>query len=211
MEARTRPSSEPGTDGDGAIIEREVETIRTRQHTAGAAVDAIPALDAVVSERTVSYFETLPERLSAVGLVGRTAIESLLGIRFLLHASGANTNSTFVGLVDGVSWPVAGPFANVFSNRAWGPGTIEISTLVAMGVYLITFSLIGRLVTALAPRLSGVASRRGVIVPWSSSLFSTPAPSPEDEERRPRLHLGVGKGDTRRRRRLVRPASARKL
>ncbi len=211
MEARTRSSDEPGAPGDGAIIEREVETIRTRQHTAGAAGNAIPALEAVVSERSVGYFETLPERLSAVGLVARTAIEALLGIRFLLHASGANINSTFVGFVDDLSWPVAGPFSNVFSNRSWGPGAIEISTLVAMGVYFLTFSLIGRLVTALAPRLSGVAVRRGVMAPWSSTLLATAAPPPDDEERRPHPHhLVVAKGDTRRRRRAVRLARVRK-
>jgi hypothetical protein len=49
----------------------------------------------------------------------------------------------------------ARPFANVFSNRSWDQGVVEVSTLVAMGFYLLLFALIGMLVTALAPRLRG--------------------------------------------------------
>jgi hypothetical protein len=107
------------------------------------------------SERSGGYFETLPERLGAVMLVVLTAIEGLLGMRFLLHAFGANTSSGFVGFIDDVSWPFARPFANVFSNRSWDQGVVEVSTLVAMGFYLLLFALIGMLVTALAPRLRG--------------------------------------------------------
>jgi hypothetical protein len=205
MQTRTRPPDEPDATGDGGIIEREVETVRTRQHVAGAAVDAIPASEAVVSERSVGYFETLPERLSAVGLVMRTAIEALLGIRFLLHASGANTSSAFVGLVDDVSWPFAGPFANVFSSRSLGPGDIEVSTLVAMGVYFLVFTLIGMLVSALAPRLSGITARRGVTALWSSTPLSATTPPPADDER----DLVAATGDTRRHRRLLRRTRAR--
>ena len=112
------------------------------------------ASTSVDGERSGRYFETLPERLSAVGLVVLTAIEGLLGIRFLLRAFGANPTSGFVEFVNDVSWPFARPFTNIFSNRSWDQGVIEVSTLVAMGVYLLIFALIGMLVTALAPRLS---------------------------------------------------------
>jgi YGGT family len=209
MQTRTRPPDEPDATGDGGIIEREVETIRTREHVAGAAVDAIPASETVVSERSVGYFET--QRLSAVGLVARTAIEALLGVRFLLHASGANTSSAFVGFVDDVSWPFAAPFANVFSNRSLGSGGIEVSTLVAMGVYFLIFRLLGMLVTALAPRLSGVAARRSVTAPWSSTLLSPTPPPPADDERHQRPRPVAATGVTRRHRRLLRLARARKV
>jgi hypothetical protein len=205
MQTRTRPADEPDVIGDSGIIEREVEIVRTRQHVAGAAVDAIPASETVVSERSVGYFET--QRLSAVGLVARWAIEALLGIRFLLHASGANTSSAFVGFVDDVSWPFAGPFANVFSNRSLGSGGIEVSTLVAMGVYLLIFRLLGMLVTALAPRLSG--ARRSVTAPWSSTPLSATTPPPADDERHRRPRLVAATGVTRRHRRLLRRARAR--
>ena len=185
MQTRTKAVDDAEAADDGAIIEREVETVRTRQHVAGVAVDAIPTSEAVVIAPSLSYFER--ERLRAVGLLVRSAIEALLGIRFLLHASGANTTSVFFGFVDDLSWPFAGPFTNVFSNRSWGPGSIEVSTLVAMGVYLLIFSLLGMLATALAPRLTGVAMRRGLTTLWQATPSSSPTPpSAEDGHRRAR-------------------------
>lgn len=155
MQTRTTRPDESGATGDGGVVEREVETVRTRQRVEGAPVDAMPAPRAVASGRRGGYFETLPERLGAVGLVLLTALEGLLAIRFLLRAFGANTSSGFVGFIDDVSWPFVRPFANVFSNRSWDQGIVEVSTLVAMGVYFLIFALLGMLVTALAPRLSG--------------------------------------------------------
>jgi hypothetical protein len=155
MQTGTTRPDDPAAVGDGRIVEREVETVRTRQHVAGAPADAAPAPRAVVGERSGGYFETLPERLSAVGVVLLTAIEGLLAMRFLLRAFGANASSGFVGFINDVSWPFARPFANVFSNRSWDQGVVEVSTLVAMGFYILLFALIGMLVTALAPRLRG--------------------------------------------------------
>ena len=159
MQIRTTRPGDPAAVGDGRIVEREVETVRTRERAPGAPADAMPASGPAsrmpASERSGGYFETLPERLGAVMLVVLTAIEGLLGMRFLLHAFGANTSSGFVGFIDDVSWPFARPFANVFSNRSWDQGVVEVSTLVAMGFYLLLFALIGMLVTALAPRLRG--------------------------------------------------------
>jgi hypothetical protein len=164
MQKRTTRPGDPAAVGDGRIVEREVETVRTRERAPGAPADAITApraVDgetaprAVDGERSGGYFETLPERLSAVALVVLTLIEGLLGMRFLLHAFGANPNSGFVGFIDDVSWPFARPFANVFSNRSWDQGVVEVSTLVAMVFYLLLFALIGMLVAALAPRLRG--------------------------------------------------------
>jgi hypothetical protein len=155
MQTRTTRPGDPAAVGDGRIVEREVETVRTRERAPGAPADAITAPRAVDGERSGGYFETLPERLSAVALVVLTLIEGLLGMRFLLHAFGANPNSGFVGFIDDVSWPFARPFANVFSNRSWDQGVVEVSTLVSMVFYLLLFALIGMLVAALAPRLHG--------------------------------------------------------
>ena len=126
MQTGTTRPGDPGAVGDGRIVETEVETVRTRQGVAGAPVDAIQAPRAVVSERSGGYFETLPERLGAVGLVMLTALEGLLGIRFLLRAFGANPSSGFVGFINDVSWPFVRPFSNIFSNRSWDQGVVEV-------------------------------------------------------------------------------------
>jgi hypothetical protein len=151
MQARATRPDEPGAVADSSVV----ETVRTRQSVAGAAGDALSTPGAIAGQRSAGYFETLPERLGAVGLVLLTALEGLLGIRFLLRAFGANASSGFVGFIDDVSWPFVRPFANVFSNRSWNEGTVEVSALVAMGVYFLAFALLGMLVTALAPRLTG--------------------------------------------------------
>lgn len=210
MQRRTRSPDETDAIENGGIVEREVETVRTREHVEGAAIDAVPASEAVVSERNVGYFETLPERLNAVGFVIRAAILGLLGIRFLLRASGANTTSDFAGFIEGVSWLFARPFANVFSNRSLGPGIIEPSTLVAMAVYFLIFALLGKLVTALAPRLSGAAGRRAVMTLWASTPLSTPVPPSPALDRRRRPRFVAATDDVRRHRRLLRLARARK-
>ena len=155
MQTTTTPQNEPGTRADDRVVEREVETVRTRQRVAEAPGDATAPSPAVASERSGRYFETLPERLGAVMVAVLTGIEGLMGIRFLLRAFGANPNSGFVGFINDVSWLFVRPFSNVFSNRSWSQGVVEVSTLVAMGFYLLLFALIAMLVTALAPRLRG--------------------------------------------------------
>jgi len=157
VQTRTTGPGQPGATGNTGVVDREVETVPARQGVEGTPVDAASPPRPVAGERSGRYLETLPERLRAVAMVLLVALEALLGIRFLLIAYGANTASGFVGFIDDVSWPFVRPFANAFSNRTWDQGIIEISTLVAMGVYLLIFALIAMLVTALAPRLSGAS------------------------------------------------------
>jgi hypothetical protein len=140
------------------VVETGVEAERPGQRIRDAAVDPTSA-PSVAGERRDDDFETLPERLGALGLVLLTALEGLLAVRFLLVAFGDNTSGGFVGSIDNMSWPFVRPLADVFSNRYWNQGIVEISTLVAMGSYLLVFALLGMLVTALAPRLIGHLGR----------------------------------------------------
>lgn len=155
MQARTTPPDEPVAVGDAAVVDREVETVRTRERVAGPGPAGAPVAGALPVERSGRYFETLPERMRAVAVVMLTALEGLLGIRFLLLAFGANPSSGFFKFIDNTSWPFVAPFANVLNDRTWDQGVVEISTLVGMSFYLLVFALIGMLVTALAPRLNG--------------------------------------------------------
>jgi YGGT family len=143
----------PDQPHDERVVETEVKTIRKRQRVVGDSPDSVPS--GSIHTSTGSYFETLPERMSAILLVILAGLEGLLGIRFMLRAYGANPDSGFVSFIDNVSGPFMRPFSSVFNSRTWDQGVLEISTLVAMGFYLLLFALIGMAVAALAPRLKG--------------------------------------------------------
>ena len=203
MRTRTTLSDEPEAIADSGIVEREVETVRTREHVTAPTLDGVPASVADIDEQSLSYVETLPRRLSDLGFVLRASILCLLGIRFLLRASGANLGSGFGGFVEGLSWIFAWPFAGLFPDASAGPGVIEFSTLVAIPVYLLVFALLRRLYRAFAPRFSDGAGRRAVMTLWSSNRpLSPPAPdvvaSPDDTPGTHRVHTA------RRRYRLAR-------
>lgn len=163
----TRRTNQEEPVGNERVVETEVQTVSTqqdgatdmrapstRQTVAETPVTTTQSSRTAVSEHPRAYFDTLPERLGAVGLVLLTALEGLLGMRFLLLAFGANPASGFVDFIMDVSWPFVRPFADIFNSRTWDQGIIETSTLVAMGVYFLVFALIGMLITALAPRLN---------------------------------------------------------
>ncbi len=210
MRRITRLPDDPDTSPiDGQVVDTEVEIVRTT-HLAGTAVDAMAATPSVVSERNADYVETLAERINGVGLVVRTAIEVLLSIRFLLHASAANSSNAFVVFVDGASWPFVRPFANAFSNPSLGPIVIDVSALVAMAMYFIIFALLGMLVTALARLFSGATARHDVTtLRASEALSATDSPLADAKpHRRPRLTAATS--DMRKHRRLLRVAHGRK-
>ena len=150
----TAPVDGSPPTGDGPVVRREVTTVRTREPIAGEPSEAMAPTQSTSRARTGRYFESLPELMTAVGLVVLTAIDALLATRFLLLAFGANPGSGVVGFIDDLSWPLVRPFANIFNNRSWDQGVIEISTIVGMGVYVLIFAFLGMLLTAFDPRLS---------------------------------------------------------
>jgi hypothetical protein len=107
----------------------------------------------VVERPTRWYDLDLPGRVNSI------LIEALLVTRFLLVLFGANRTSGFVDFVLDVSWPFVRPFDGAFNDRTWEEGVIEVSTLLAMLVWAIVFSLAAMLVNAI---LSGM--REGAAV-----------------------------------------------
>jgi hypothetical protein len=205
VEQRVIVADEPEIVSDGEILEREVETIRTREAIAGAGLDAADASVTNVAEQR--YVDTLPERMSDLGFVLRASVLGLLAIRFLLHASGANQASGFGAFVDGASWVFASPFANLFSNSSAGPGTIEFSTLVAMVVWALIFVLLRRLLRAVAPSLRTDAPRRSIVTRWTSRRL-VPATTAVEVESVANASSPPVERTHRRRYRLTRPRRA---
>lgn len=75
-------------------------------------------------------------------------IVGLLALRFILQLLGANEGNAFVDLVYGVSGIFAAPFFGMFSYEpSYGVSYFEVSTVVAMIVYLLLGWVIARAFT----------------------------------------------------------------
>lgn len=109
----------------------------------------------VVDRRSRVWYDDIRERTTTLLLAFLAAIEALLVLRFLLRAFGASRASGFVRFVMDVSWPFVRPFANAFANRTWDQGVVEVSTLLAIVVWLIIFGLIALVLAALGPSWRG--------------------------------------------------------
>ena len=126
----------------------------THSHDTYDATHDATAQETYVERRHSTFvFDSIAGRVNAVLFALLLALESLLALRFALVAFGANPNSDFVDFILDVSRPFVRPFDDVFSNRTWDEGVIEVNTLLAMGVYFIGFALVMMLVTALLPRV----------------------------------------------------------
>src|SRR3990172_8718849 len=65
-------------------------------------------------------------------------IEVLLGFDFVLKATAANADSSFVRFINALSLPFAAPFQSIFGSSSTETGSVfEWSLLIAMLVYLI--------------------------------------------------------------------------
>jgi len=126
---------------------------RTYDHDAHDHHAVTEAEDTVVERHSTVIFDSLAGRVNAVLFALLLALETLLALRFTLVAFGANPNSGFVDFILDVSRPFVAPFDNVFSNRTWDEGVVEVNTLLAMGVYFIAFLLVMMLVNAILPRI----------------------------------------------------------
>lgn len=117
--------------------------------------------DAIVADEThaTAWYGDVATRVNAVLFAILLGVETLLALRFVLLAFGANATSGFVDFIYDVSGPFVEPFENAFANRTWDEGVIEVNTLLAMGVYLIAFLIVAMLVAAVLPRLRETGSR----------------------------------------------------
>jgi hypothetical protein len=108
---------------------------------------------------TVLITDSVPGRVAAVLTALLLALESLLALRFVLLAFAANTASGFVDFVLDVSWPFVRPFNAAFADRTWDEGIVEVITLLAMGVWLLVFALVGLVLNAVLPNITSSETR----------------------------------------------------
>ncbi len=75
------------------------------------------------------------------------ALELLLALRMILHLFGVNAENSFANFVYGLSAPFVALFDGLLQNPTLSTAaTLEVTTMIAMLVYLIAAWLIGRLI-----------------------------------------------------------------
>lgn len=137
---------------EGAVVRREV-------------VDEVvvnPAITETSATRrvgTTMAYDSLAGRVNTLLFAALLTLEGLLAARFALAAFGANPTSGFVDFIYDVSYPFVRPFQNAFADRTWDEGIIEVSTLLAMGVYFVVFLLITMVIGAVMPKVATSETR----------------------------------------------------
>jgi uncharacterized protein YggT (Ycf19 family) len=91
-------------------------------------------------------------------------IAILIAIRLVLKLLAASTASSFTNLVYGITNPLVAPFQNIFGTPTAGNGAVfELSSLLAIAIYLLVGWLLTRLVQLILDRpTSGVSVTRNI-------------------------------------------------
>jgi hypothetical protein len=79
-------------------------------------------------------------------------LEILLTFRFVLRLIAANPDSGFAMLVYGVTGLFVGPFNGLIATPTFGGLSLEVTTLIAMGVYAMLFWGIATLIRFVTER-----------------------------------------------------------
>jgi hypothetical protein len=124
-----------------------VEPVRSAPYAAVSSAPA-PAPAAAVDEvRSTAYDPYATKRRSSYKLIQGIwllfgIVEGILAIRFILKILGANEAAGFANFIYGASAPFVSPFSNLFANPGTGGSVLELTTIVAIVVYLLAAWLI---------------------------------------------------------------------
>jgi YggT family protein len=112
-------------------VDRVEETVVTQQP--GYATTEQTVRD-VAAERRMNIYQIT--RLIWTGLA---LLEIMLGLRFMLKLIGANGATGFGAFVYGTTQLFVAPFTSLLSFWSSGAMILEVTTLVAMGIYALIF------------------------------------------------------------------------
>jgi hypothetical protein len=120
-----------------------------------ASVGTAPAAAAVDEVHATAYDPYANRRRSSYRLVQGIwllfgIVEGILVIRFILKLLGANESAGFASFIYGASAPFIAPFNNLFANPGSGGSILELTTLMAIIVYMLVAWLIAKVVWLLA-------------------------------------------------------------
>ncbi len=136
-------------------VEREVVTRR-------------PAAE-VDRREAVAYDPYANRRIAADKLVQAVylifgLIETLLLIRFVLRALGANPNAGFAQFIYGITAGLVAPFAGLFGTPSYDGSVLELNSLVALIVYALLGWLIAKIIWIL------IGESRSAVTTHSSTV-----------------------------------------
>src|SRR5581483_6581751 len=79
-------------------------------------------------------------------------LEGLLALRVILHAIGANPDNAFAAFIAAVTAPFVAPFRTLVADPRYDGAVFEVTTLVAMVVYVLLAYAITRLIHIMSDR-----------------------------------------------------------
>lgn len=82
-------------------------------------------------------------------------LETLLALRFVLLAIGANPANPFFDALLNLTTPLLAPFANLLQTPSIEGATLDMSTIFAMAIYLLLAIAIAKLLEILITRTDG--------------------------------------------------------
>src|SRR2546429_6240634 len=114
-------------------VDRRQETVVTQEP--GYAASERVTRD-VAAERRLQLCQIERIVWTSLGL-----LEILLGLRFVLKLIAGNAGSGFGGFIYGITGVFVAPCAGLIGTPATGGNVLEVTTLIAMGVYALFFWL----------------------------------------------------------------------
>lgn len=118
-------------DIDDVAVDRREETVVTRQPGYAATEQMVRD---VAAERRLGFYQFNRILWSLLAF-----LEILLAFRFVLRMIGANPNSGFAVLMYGITGVFVAPFNGLIGTPTSGGTALEVTTLIAMAVYVLIF------------------------------------------------------------------------
>ena len=123
---------------DEVAVDRREETVVTQQP---GYTSTLQVTRDVAGEQRLKVFQ-LTRILNALLVF----LEVLLGMRYVLKLIGADPASSFATLVYGMTWLFLAPFTGLIATPTSGGSILEMTTLIAMAIYVL---VVWGIVTAL--------------------------------------------------------------
>ncbi len=121
------------------VVVRETTTIADNNTTQRQIVETTASPSGVVIAQRIIWF-----------IFG--AISITIAIRFVLLLLGANREAGFTDFIYSLSAPFVAPFVGIFGEPTYGQSVFEVSSLLAIVVYLLIAWGIAKLLTINRPR-----------------------------------------------------------